>query len=106
MWKLVLVVMAVSLAGVAAGAGEAAAPCCFTNPRYAGTCTVVPGPDESCASILGYLNNPNSTGKGYCGGTTLRGGWASVECKSSVSQKSTLSAPSKDATTTTSPEKK
>lgn len=56
-------------------------PCCFTNPRYTGVCTVVPGEDESCASILGYLNNPNSTGKAYCGGTTVRGGWQQIACE-------------------------
>lgn len=55
--------------------------CCFTNPRYTGVCTVVPGEDESCPSILAYLNNPNSSGKAYCGGTTIRGGWQQVACE-------------------------
>jgi hypothetical protein len=55
--------------------------CCFTNPRYTGVCVVTPAEDESCGSILAYLNNPNSVGKPYCGGTTIRGGWAQVECK-------------------------
>ena len=55
--------------------------CCFTNPRYTGVCVVTPAEDESCSSILAYLNNPNSVGKPYCGGTTIRGGWAQVECK-------------------------
>ena len=41
------------------------APCCFENPRFSGTCEVTPGEDESCGSILGYLNNPNSVGKTY-----------------------------------------
>lgn len=59
----------------------ASAACCFTNPRYTGVCTVVPGDDESCASILAYLNNPNSTGKAYCGGTTVRGGWQQIACE-------------------------
>jgi hypothetical protein len=54
--------------------------CCFTNPRYSGVCEVTPGPEESCASVLGYLNNPNSSGKAYCGGTTVRGGWSQVTC--------------------------
>jgi hypothetical protein len=57
------------------------AKCCFTNPGYAGTCEVVPAKDETCASILGYLNNPLSQGKGYCGNTTIRGGWQSVVCE-------------------------
>lgn len=55
--------------------------CCFTNPRYAGTCQVQPAKDESCGQILAYLNNPMSQGKSYCGSTTLRGGWQSVACE-------------------------
>jgi hypothetical protein len=57
------------------------APCCFTNPRYSGVCQVVPGEGESCASILAYLNNQSSVGKSYCGTTTIRGGWAQVDCE-------------------------
>ncbi len=61
--------------------GEAAgSPCCFSNPRFAGVCEVTPGEGETCASILAYLNNQSSTGKSYCGGTTVRGGWQQVEC--------------------------
>lgn len=56
-------------------------PCCFENPRYSGTCQVSPGPEESCGDILGYLNNPNSVGKNYCGNTKVRGGWSSVSCE-------------------------
>ena len=56
------------------------APCCFDNPRFSGTCQVTPGEDESCSSILGYLNNPNSVGKTYCGNTKVRGGWTQVSC--------------------------
>jgi len=61
---------------------EESAPqkCCFSNPRYSGTCEVVPGKDETCGTVLGYLNNPNSQGKTYCGSTTVRGGWQSVSC--------------------------
>ncbi len=55
--------------------------CCFTNPGFAGTCEVEPAKDETCASILGYLNNPMSQGKGYCGNTTIRSGWQSVVCE-------------------------
>ena len=55
--------------------------CCFENPRYTGTCVVTPGEDESCSSILGYLNNPNSVGKMYCGNTKVRGGWTQVSCE-------------------------
>ena len=56
-------------------------PCCFENPRYSGTCQVTPGPEETCGDILGYLNNPNSVGKNYCGNTKVRGGWSSVSCE-------------------------
>jgi hypothetical protein len=83
--------MLVCLAAAAALAGEPAAtmttgqaPCCFENPRFSGTCEVVPGEGESCGSILSYLNNPNSVGKDYCGNTTIRGGWNQVECESST----------------------
>ena len=55
--------------------------CCFTNPGYSGTCEVQPAKDESCAQILDYLNDPMSQGKGYCGNTTIRGGWKSAACK-------------------------
>jgi hypothetical protein len=57
------------------------APCCFTNPRYAGVCQVDPSEGETCASILAYLNNASSSGKSYCGNTDVRGGWAGVTCK-------------------------
>ncbi len=59
----------------------AADRCCFTNPRYSGVCEVAPGEGETCSSILGYLNNPNSSGKAYCGGTAVRGGWSQVACE-------------------------
>ncbi|HET6900213.1 MAG TPA: hypothetical protein VFK70_17810 [Vicinamibacteria bacterium] len=55
--------------------------CCFTNPRYTGVCVVEPGADETCASILAYLNNPQSQGKSYCGSTSVRGGWRQGRCK-------------------------
>jgi len=55
-------------------------PCCFTNEAYAGVCEVVPAQGETCDSILAYLNTPNSTGKGYCANTTIRGGWRQAIC--------------------------
>ncbi len=79
---MTLIAPAVVLA-VTSGAGRAAdAPtrCCFTNERFAGVCEVVPEPDATCADVLAYLNNPNSTGKTYCGATDVRGGWVQVEC--------------------------
>ncbi len=86
------VITVLCLGAVVAFAGEETpattmqqAPCCFENPRYSGTCEATPGEDESCGSILGYLNNPNSVGKDYCGNTTIRGGWSKVECEGSSS---------------------
>ncbi|MGH9322399.1 MAG: hypothetical protein ACRD3V_21250 [Vicinamibacteria bacterium] len=55
--------------------------CCFTNPGYAGTCKVVPAEDETCASILAYLNDPMAEGKSYCGGATVRRGRTEVSCE-------------------------
>lgn len=63
------------------GGADPRPPCCFTNPRHAGTCEVAPGKDETCASILEYLNSPQSQGKDYCSRTTLRGGWTLVPCE-------------------------
>jgi hypothetical protein len=60
--------------------GKPKPPCCFTNPRYAGVCGVQPTGDETCRSILAYLNMPDSGGKVYCEATTIRGGWARVAC--------------------------
>jgi hypothetical protein len=60
------------------------AKCCFTNSAYSGTCEVTPKADETCNDILDYLNTPNSVGKGYCGGTNIRGGWQEASCPSSA----------------------
>ena len=46
-----------------------------------GTCEVEPAQDETCATILEYLNNPQSQGKNYCNSTSIRGGWKSVPCE-------------------------
>jgi hypothetical protein len=59
---------------------DPSAPCCFTNPSWAGVCEVRPTGTETCASILDYLNNPRSVGKTYCNSTDLRGGWKSAAC--------------------------
>lgn len=86
-WVRVLVGVVVAVGVIATvavrriAAGEAGGPCCFTNSRYSGVCQVMPSEDESCGSILAYLNNPNSSGKGYCGGTNIRGGWQQVSCE-------------------------
>ena len=60
---------------------EAPAECCFENSRYAGKCVVQPAEEETCASILDYLNNPSSSGKSYCGFTEIRGGWREIACQ-------------------------
>jgi hypothetical protein len=65
----------------ASAAASESAPCCFENPRFSGTCQVTPSGDETCSSILAYLNNPNSVGKAYCGNTKVRGGWTQVSCE-------------------------
>ena len=62
---------------VDASAGQ----CCFVNPSYAGVCVVDPAADESCASILNYLNSAGATGKTYCGNTVIRGGWKQIRCE-------------------------
>ncbi len=74
-----MMLLAGATSRAAAGPGER---CCFTNPRYSGICEVTPEEDETCASVLAYLNNPNSMGKDYCGNTTIRGGWEEVACES------------------------
>ena len=58
-----------------------AAHCCFTSPRYVGTCDVAPSVRRDVRSILAYLNNPQSQGKAYCGSTSLRGDWKSAACE-------------------------
>ncbi len=65
----------------AVAADEPRPACCFQNPRYVGICQVQPGTDETCASILQYLNNPQSAGKQYCNSTAVRGGWKTVPCE-------------------------
>lgn len=55
--------------------------CCFTNPAYGGVCVVEPAGEETCASILAYLNNEQSTGRSYCRRTNIRGGWRQVQCE-------------------------
>jgi hypothetical protein len=70
-----------STAAAAHAADEPPAKCCFTNPGYAGVCAVQPSKDEACGQILDYLNNPLAQGKGYCGNTTIRGGWRQTSCE-------------------------
>jgi hypothetical protein len=74
----------VTLAPATQGAADGQDPrphCCFTNPRFVGTCEVEPEKDETCAAILDYLNNPQSQGKAYCNRTNVRGGWKTAPCE-------------------------
>jgi hypothetical protein len=69
---------------------DAPAACCYSNPSYSGVCQVKPAQDETCASILSYLNTALSTGKSYCSNTDIRGGWKQVACeKPTTSARST-----------------
>jgi hypothetical protein len=68
-------------ADAAAAPDDPRPPCCFENPRYVGVCEVEPSQDETCATILEYLNNPQSTGRSYCNSTAIRGGWKAVPCE-------------------------
>jgi len=70
-----------SMAAAATPTPARASKCCFANQQYTGICKVIPGKDETCASILAYLNNPIGAGKTYCGGTPIRGGWAFAVCE-------------------------
>jgi hypothetical protein len=72
-----MVVLAAMLPAAVNGGPQS---CCFANDRYQGLCKVVPGKDETCQGLLAYLNNPMSTGKTYCGGTSIRSGWVLVDC--------------------------
>jgi hypothetical protein len=63
--------------------------CCFANPQYAGICQVNPAEGETCATILDYLNNPNSAGKTYCDSTRIRGGWKQIACQTEDNQTQT-----------------
>jgi hypothetical protein len=74
----VVVVLAALAPALVTGSAK---PCCFANDRYEGICKVIPGEGEMCQSILAYLNNPMGTGKSYCDGTSVRGGWVRVDCK-------------------------
>jgi len=60
---------------------DPSAPCCYTNAMWSGVCEVRPAREDTCASILEYLNNPRSVGKTYCNATDIRGGWKSAACE-------------------------
>jgi hypothetical protein len=68
-------------------------PCCFTNERYSGVCQVLPGKNDTCSSILAYLNDPTSGGKTYCGNTNIRTGWIEVDCATGKPRKAASATP-------------
>jgi hypothetical protein len=78
---LTRVLLAAAAVTLATSSDTSKAPCCFQNPAYSGTCKVEPADEETCASILAYLNNPMAQGKSYCGGTEVRQGWTEVSCE-------------------------
>ena len=94
--RALVLTAAALLAGAGAGAEEKKGPpaddavaeepspradCCYNNRAFAGICAVTPTEDETCATILAYLNNPQSQGKDYCGKTAIRGGWQQTACE-------------------------
>ena len=74
------------LAPIAALAADAQKECCFTNLAYSGVCQVTPAEGETCASVLQYLNRPNSAGKNYCSSTAVRGGWKKQKCQAKTAE--------------------
>lgn len=83
--RILAAAILLALAGGGSGdpvrAADPAPRCCFTNPQFSGVCAVQPGEGESCATILAYLNNPQSQGKTYCDNTNVRGGWKRKRCE-------------------------
>ena len=82
MWMTILGSVAMFASGSAVAQSRVAArpTCCFANPQYSGVCSVQPAQGETCASVLKYLNDPQSLGKTYCANTTVRGGWKQRKC--------------------------
>jgi hypothetical protein len=84
-WMTRAAVLLLLAAGAPAPARQQDQPppqkCCFTNTGYSGVCEIQPAKDETCATILAYLNNPMAQGKNYCGNTQVRSGWKSVACE-------------------------
>jgi|GEM_PF-3230991 len=75
--------------------------CCYERPGYQGTCHVTPQDDETCESILKYLNTPGTIGKSYCGGNKLRGGWKTAACEEEQEENSNPEGNSKASGNTT-----
>lgn len=79
-FHMVAVTSAVGLGLLLGAAPAAGADCCFTNSRFGGPCVVTPSSDETCSSILAFLNGVSTVGRAYCGNTTVRGGWRQTDC--------------------------
>jgi hypothetical protein len=102
--SVISAVALVSALMLASGVHAETKMCCFNNWRFAGTCVVQIAGNQVCGDVLGVLNNPMSAATTYCGGTRLRGGWATVECGSGgVSGTSTGTLSQPDYVTPTQP---
>lgn len=83
-----LMIALVALSGILKAQTEDPAPtasatCCYTNSAFVGVCKITADADDTCDTILAYLNTPGTVGKSYCGGSKIRGGWKQVDCPSS-----------------------
>lgn len=73
--------------------------CTFSNPAYAGHCTVSEDAPRSvsaqtaCRSVLACLNSVRCVTKTYCNATTVRGGWKLVSAKDAAPEARTAAAP-------------
>ena len=83
-----LLVLSASLRGAPqAPEGTYTVGCVFSNPAYAGKCTVseetpkASTPQKACEAILACLNDTRCVTKTYCNATTLRGGWELEESR-------------------------
>jgi hypothetical protein len=84
------VLVAALLAPAPVADAQGSKMCCFNNWRFSGTCVVQIAWDQQCGDVLSVLNNPMAAATSYCGGTTLRGGWTSLECGGGGSSTSTV----------------
>lgn len=82
-WGILLLMLAAAVLYTGSAVGQddpKPAPCCFNHTGYPNPCKVIPAEDETCDSILEYLNTPGTGGKSYCNGSLLRGDWTAVDC--------------------------
>jgi hypothetical protein len=84
---LILIFVVLVLGARAQEEQEKKSECCFQRRGFQGVCKITPAEDETCESILEYLNTAGTVGKTYCGGTKLRGGWKKVDCPKPNSSK-------------------